>query len=117
MDQTPQSSRDGSRGVLRTRSRSSKVVGPSAEGRCTRRAAIGWLIRRVFSGSSVVALFSPMAYGPPMAMLPKMLEDDRRLAGWLVGQTASAARREPRDNSGWSLEAYRWIGAPRVDER
>ena len=36
----------------------------------------------------MVALFSPMAYGPPMAMLPKMLEDDRRLAGWSVGQTA-----------------------------
>ena len=29
-----------------------------------------------------------MAYGPPMAMLPTMLEDDRRRAGWSVGQAA-----------------------------
>ena len=32
--------------------------------------------------------FSLMAYGPPMAMLPTMLEQDRRNAGWSVGQTA-----------------------------
>ena len=29
-----------------------------------------------------------MAYGPPMAMLPTMLEEDRMRAGWSVGQAA-----------------------------
>jgi predicted transcriptional regulator len=29
-----------------------------------------------------------MAYGPPMAMLPRMLEEDRMRSGWSVGQVA-----------------------------
>ncbi len=29
-----------------------------------------------------------MAYGPPMAMLPTMLEEDRRRAGWSMGHVA-----------------------------
>jgi hypothetical protein len=32
--------------------------------------------------------FSPMVYGPPMAMQPTMLEHDRKQAGWSVGRAA-----------------------------
>ena len=34
---------------------------------------------------------SPMAYGPPMAMLPTMLEEDRERADWSVGQGRGAS--------------------------
>ena len=50
-------------------------------------------------GFPAVLTFSPMTYGPPMAALPGMLEDDRRRAGWSVEQ---AARR-----LGVSVRTYR----------
>jgi hypothetical protein len=40
------------------------------------------------SGYGGFPLSPPMAYGPPMAMLPTMLEQDRKRAGWSVGQAA-----------------------------
>jgi Helix-turn-helix len=52
--------------------------------------------RRVLTSSS-------MSYGPPVAMLPTMLEKDRRRAGWSVGQAASRLR--------VSVRAYRELEA------
>lgn len=62
-------------------------------GRLPREAVGAFGVRRLLT-------FSRTAYGPPTAMLPRMLEDDRRRAGWSVGQVAwrlGASVREYRE--------------------
>jgi hypothetical protein len=49
-----------------------------------REAAGGFGFRRLLT-------LSPMAYGPRMAMLPAMLEDHPRRAGWSVGAGRSVS--------------------------